>query len=332
MNVILKNFYESNYSNHLYCNNINESIFKKNGKNIFIINSDVIKKNKNENDLKNKRYLRRLREKTLKQNRKIVEEISKHIKKNEDDESENSEDKSSDKNSIEENNNNNEKLFNEFYIYNLPLKYNKNMHEMSSNVGIILKTLLNNEEEEENKFKSNKYDSQKNINNTENIINPLKIIQSNLSNEPENNDLYYSKNLQIKCLGNDKNRKNMINGVNRYITNKEKYKKIYVDIPSERKKKEKVNIDKIMKKNKILNEKELLKFRFNLNDNKHNQKRKKFFSQENNLNNKDFNLYASLDERLITNEKSAYETLQLFKLRSKEYNEIKNRLIQRVKQ
>ena len=326
MNDILKNFYENNYSNNFYCKNNNESIFKKNGKNIFILDSDVLKKNKNENDLKNKKYLRRLREKTLKTNRKILEEISKNtFNDNNDDESD--EEKSSEKD--DKSKNSSEKLFNEFYIYNLPLKYNKNKEEISNNVGIILKTLLNDKSKEDHL--SNEKKEEENLNNTENLINPLKIIQSNLSNEPDNNDLYKSKNLQIKCLGNELNRKNMFKGVNEYKRDKEKYKQVNVDIPSNRKKK--VNIDKIMKKNEIIDENNLLKFNFNLNNYKNNNKSKRIknYYKNNNFFTKNFKAYASLDERLRISEQNAFETLHLFKLRGKEYNEIKKKLIQRAK-
>ena len=147
-NDILKNYYENTFSNNLYSHNNYESIFKKNGKNIFILDSDIIKKNKNENDLKNKRYLRRLREKTLKTNRKIVEEISKTFNDNNNNDDESDEESSSEKDSKSKNSS--QKLFNEFYIYNLPLKYNKNKEEISTNVGIILKTLLSDKDEEDN--------------------------------------------------------------------------------------------------------------------------------------------------------------------------------------
>ena len=326
MNDILKNFYETNYSNNYYFKSNNESIFKKNGKNIFVIDSDIIKKNKNENDLKNKRNLKRLREKTLKTNRKVIEEISKNAFNKDDDEND-------DESSSEEDNkskNTNENLYNEFYIYNLPLKYNKNKEEISTNVGIILKTLLNNKDEDDKL--SNEKKEEENLNNTENLINPLKIIQSNLSNEPDNNDLYKSKNLQVKCLGNEKNRKKMFNGINVYKRDKEKYKIVNVDIPSNRKKKEQVNIDKIMKKNKIIDENTLLRFNFNINNNINNNKSKKIrnYYQDKNFS-KIYNEYASLDERLRISEQSAFETLRLFKLRGKEYDNIKKKLIKRAK-
>ena len=326
MNDILKNFYENNYSNNFYFKSNNESIFKKNGKNIFVIDSDIIKKNKNENDLKNKRNLKRLREKTLKTNRKVIEEISKNAFNKDDDENDN-------ENSSEEDNkskNTSENLYNEFYIYNLPLKYNKNKEEISTNVGIILKTLLNNKDEDDKL--SNEKKEEENLNNTENLINPLKIIQSNLSNEPDNNDLYKSTNLQVKCLGNELNRKKMFNGINVYKRDKEKYKIVNVDIPSNRKKKEKVNIDKIMKKNQIIDENNLLRFNFNINNNINNNKSKKIKNYYLNKNfSKNYNDYASLDERLRISEQSAFETLRLFKLRGKEYDDIKKKLIKRAK-
>ena len=326
-NDILKNYYENTFSNNLYSHNNYESIFKKNGKNIFILDSDIIKKNKNENDLKNKRYLRRLREKTLKTNRKIVEEISKTFNDNNNNDDESDEESSSEKDSKSKNSS--QKLFNEFYIYNLPLKYNKNKEEISTNVGIILKTLLSDKDEEDNL--SNEKKEEENLNNTENLLNPLKIIQTNLRNEPDNNDLYKSKNLQIKCLGNELNRKNMFKGVNEYKRDKEKYKHVSVDIPSSRKKK--VNIDKIMKKNEIIDENNLLKFNFNLNNynNNNKSKRVKKYYQNNNFFTKNLNAYTSLDERLRISEQNAYETLHLFKLRGKEYNEIKKKLIKRAK-
>ena len=324
MNDILKNFYESNYSNNFYFKSNNESIFKKNGKNIFVIDSDIIKKNKNENDLKNKRNLKRLREKTLKTNRKVIEEISKNAFNKDDDENENSSEEDNKSKNTSEN------LYNEFYIYNLPLKYNKNKEEISTNVGIILKTLLNNKDEDDKL--SNEKKEEENLNNTENLINPLKIIQSNLSNEPDNNDLYKSKNLQVKCLGNELNRKKMLNGINVYKRDKEKYKIVNVDIPSNRKKKEQVNIDKIMKKNQIIDENNLLRFNFNINNNINNNKSKKIknYYQDKNFS-KIYNEYASLDERLRISEQSAFETLRLFKLRGKEYDNIKKKLIKRAK-
>ena len=324
MNDILKNFYETNYSNNYYFKSNNESIFKKNGKNIFVIDSDIIKKNKNENDLKNKRNLKRLREKTLKTNRKVIEEISKNAFNKDDDENENSSEEDN------KSKNTNENLYNEFYIYNLPLKYNKDKEEISTNVGIILKTLLNNKDEDDKL--SNEKKEEENLNNTENLINPLKIIQSNLSNEPDNNDLYKSKNLQVKCLGNELNRKKMLNGINVYKRDKEKYKIVNVDIPSNRKKKEKVNIDKIMKKNQIIDENNLLRFNFNINNNINNNKSKKIknYYQDKNFS-KIYNEYASLDERLRISEQSAFETLRLFKLRGKEYDDIKKKLIKRAK-
>ena len=324
MNDILKNFYETNYSNNYYFKSNNESIFKKNGKNIFVIDSDIIKKNKNENDLKNKRNLKRLREKTLKTNRKVIEEISKNAFNKDDDENENSSEEDNKSKNTSEN------LYNEFYIYNLPLKYNKDKEEISTNVGIILKTLLNNKDEDDKL--SNEKKEEENLNNTENLINPLKIIQSNLSNEPDNNDLYKSKNLQVKCLGNELNRKKMLNGINVYKRDKEKYKIVNVDIPSNRKKKEKVNIDKIMKKNQIIDENNLLRFNFNINNNINNNKSKKIKNYYLNKNfSKNYNDYASLDERLRISEQSAFETLRLFKLRGKEYDDIKKKLIKRAK-
>ena len=124
----------------------------------------------------------------------------------------------------------------------------------------------------------------------------------------------------------------MFNGINVYKRDKEKYKIVNVDIPSNRKKKEKVNIDKIMKKNQIIDENNLLRFNFNINNNINNNKSKKIknYYQDKNFS-KIYNEYASLDERLRISEQSAFETLRLFKLRGKEYDNIKKKLIKRAK-
>lgn len=98
-----------------------------------------------------------------------------------------------------------------------------NREEISKNANEIVNSLLENKNEDEFEYaeiKKTKYDFK------EQPIDPIFYIKDNLREEPDQKKNFKSIKLQIKCLGNMKNRQNLIKGVNEYELHSVKYKNL----------------------------------------------------------------------------------------------------------
>ena len=98
-----------------------------------------------------------------------------------------------------------------------------NRDEISKNANEIVNTLLENKNEDEYEYaeiKKTKDDLK------EQPIDPKFYIKENLRADPEQKKNFKSIKLQIKCLGNMRNRQNLIKGVNEYELNSVKYKNL----------------------------------------------------------------------------------------------------------
>lgn len=98
-----------------------------------------------------------------------------------------------------------------------------NRDEISKNANEIVNTLLENKNEDEYEYaeiKKTKDDLK------EQPIDPKFYIKDNLRADPEQKKNFKSIKLQIKCLGNMRNRQNLIKGVNEYELNSVKYKNL----------------------------------------------------------------------------------------------------------
>ena len=60
-------------------------------------------------------------------------------------------------------------------------------------------------------------------------ISPMKYVEYNMQNEPENSKLYQSYSWQMKCLLDNRVRNSLIGGINNYNENLKNYKEIYFD-------------------------------------------------------------------------------------------------------
>ena len=160
-----------------------------------------------------------------------------------------------------------------------------------------------------------KYDAMK-----EQDIDPLFYIKSDLLREPDTKKNYRSINMQIKCLGNVKNRHNLIKGVNDYELNSVKYKTLnnyigeYQDNNSNHSMKK--QIEKMLIKEERL---PMIKTSRNRQRRQYNMLDYQFLNT--------VNYPKTIDEKIDINYNAAQNTLQHFKERRYEIDKKKKELL-----
>ena len=153
-------------------------------------------------------------------------------------------------------------------------------------------------------------------------IDPLFYIKSDLAREPDTQKNYKSINMQIKCLGNVKNRHNLIKGVNDYELNSVKYKSLNNYIGEYQMKDNNSNhslkkqIDKM-----LINDERLPIIRASRN----RQRRQYNMLDYKYLNT--INYPKTIDEKIDINYKAAQNTLRHFKERRYETDKKKKELL-----
>lgn len=153
-------------------------------------------------------------------------------------------------------------------------------------------------------------------------IDPLFYIKSDLTREPDTQKNYKSINMQIKCLGNAKNRHNLIKGVNDYELNSVKYKSLNNYIGEYQGKNGKSN--KTIKKQierMLINEERLpiIKTSRNINRRQYNMLDYQYLNT--------INYPKTIDEKIVINYNAAQKTLQHFKERRYEIDKKKKELL-----
>ena len=184
------------------------------------------------------------------------------------------------------------------------IKYNKNITQkiINDKVKIIINDLLS---KDSRKYKI-KEEYSKNFFPLKNSIDPMKYIEYNMLNEPNNPKLYKSYYKQIKFSRNKKIRNFLIEGINDYHENLKKYREINFDFFSKnndvRRKFYQKKIKDIILKGQIKENKSIKYTNLRFNDLLYNSQKEKF---KNNYikayNDKDFNKSKNIYIKYMNN-------------------------------
>ena len=113
-------------------------------------------------------------------------------------------------------------------LYNQEKELKTKKENDKKKINLILKDLQSKIKFKRNFKKKKSFQFSFSINNSlkQPEINPMKYIQMNLSENPHNSSKFKSYNIQVKLIGNEKNRNLLLDGVNFYNNNYVKYKNI----------------------------------------------------------------------------------------------------------